>query len=132
MHYAIIKIFHLSQILGHWNGHTKKNSKWHGWNYIEIKKIKDMYRNNVICYNVNIVMYIWYKFMTYNNQSNYNYKASIRYPVMDMSREICPDISKYVAKYVAWNMSHTINLSTRIERSIYHEGRRHWGDKEFF
>lgn len=69
-----------------------------------------MYRNNIICYYVNIVMYIWYKFMTYNNQSNYNYKASIRYPVMDMSREICPDISKYNVcrkicrlKYVAHN-----------------------------
>lgn len=37
--------------------------------------------------------------MTYINQSNYNFKASIRSPVLDMSREICREICRL--KYVA-------------------------------
>lgn len=42
--------------------------------------------------------------MTYNNQSNYNFKASIRSPVLDMSREICPDVREICRlKYVAHN-----------------------------
>lgn len=42
--------------------------------------------------------------MTYNNQSNYNFKASIRSPVLDMSREICPVVREICRlKYVAHN-----------------------------
>lgn len=61
----------------------------------EIVKIKDMYRINIICYYINVVMYGIDLYDIYINQSNYNFKASIRSPVLDMSREICR--LKYVA-----------------------------------
>lgn len=63
--------------------------------------------------------------MTYNNQSNYNFKASIRSPVLDMSREICPDVREICReicrlKYVA------LAQSIQALRALNTEGRRYF------
>lgn len=57
--------------------------------------------------------------MTYTNQSNYNFKASICSPVLDMSREICPDVREICREICR-------TQSIQALRALNTEGRRYF------